>query len=341
MRRSSLRLLAAGTLPVLFLAGCGSSGSSASKSSSSAAGSSSASVTSTSYAASEITPINTIKVNTSNAKKPAITLGTKPVKANETTVKVNKEGTGATVGAKQIVSVDYAVLNGRTGKSLANTFSSNSVGIDLTDSSQFPGLVKAIKGKKIGTTETVIIPAKDGFGTTGSSTLGVNATDSLVFYIKINSATTALKQATGTTKSATKGLPTLKWNGIAKAATIKMPNTTAPKSLKQETLIEGKGATVKSGQTVYALYTGVIWKKNANGTVFDSTGSRKGVPSGFVIGKSQVISAWDKVLVGKKVGSRVLMVVPPSDGYGSTGNTTAGIKGTDTLVFVVDIVAAV
>jgi peptidylprolyl isomerase len=30
-------------------------------------------------------------------------------------------------------------------------------------------------------------------------------------------------------------------------------------------------------------------------------------------------------------------VIPPADGYGPTGSAAAGIKGTDDLVFVVDI----
>ena len=58
-----------------------------------------------------------------------------------------------------------------------------------------------------------------------------------------------------------------------------------------------------------------------------------------MIGKQQVIKAWDAQLVGKTVGSRVLMVVPPADGYGAAGSPPK-IKGTDTLVFVVDILAA-
>jgi len=36
----------------------------------------------------------------------------------------------------------------------------------------------------------------------------------------------------------------------------------------------------------------------------------------------------------------VLMVVPPKDGYGKTGNPQAGIKGTDSLIFVVDVIAS-
>jgi peptidylprolyl isomerase len=35
-----------------------------------------------------------------------------------------------------------------------------------------------------------------------------------------------------------------------------------------------------------------------------------------------------------------MLVIPPADGYGKTGSSAAGINGTDTLVFVVDIVSA-
>ncbi len=40
------------------------------------------------------------------------------------------------------------------------------------------------------------------------------------------------------------------------------------------------------------------------------------------------------------VGSRVILEIPPAKGYGKEGNEAAGIKGTDTLFFVVDILAA-
>jgi peptidylprolyl isomerase len=63
---------------------------------------------------------------------------------------------------------------------------------------------------------------------------------------------------------------------------------------------------------------------------------------GFVIGASppQVIPGWSDGLLGKKVGSRVLLSIPPAEGYGKQGSSQAGIKGTDTLVFVVDILGS-
>ena len=89
-------------------------------------------------------------------------------------------------------------------------------------------------------------------------------------------------------------------------------------------------------------YVGALWRTGkGNGTAFDASWKR-GQPFSFVIGKkpSQVIPGWDSGLVGQTVGSRVMLVVPPADGYGKAGNSQAGIKPTDTLVFVVDVLGA-
>jgi peptidylprolyl isomerase len=83
-------------------------------------------------------------------------------------------------------------------------------------------------------------------------------------------------------------------------------------------------------------YTGVIW---GSGKQFDSSWDRR-TPADFTIGTGNVIPGWDTGLVGQTVGSQVLLVVPPDQGYGSNGNSQAGIAGTDTLVFVVDILDA-
>ena len=111
-----------------------------------------------------------------------------------------------------------------------------------------------------------------------------------------------------------------------------------PKKLQTEVLEEGDGPAVKKGDLIVADYLGATWR---NGKTFDNSYDR-GNPAAFTLtdGQGGVISGWVKGLTGVKAGSRVLMVVPPKDGYGKTGNSQAGIKGTDSLVFVVDIIAA-
>ena len=60
----------------------------------------------------------------------------------------------------------------------------------------------------------------------------------------------------------------------------------------------------------------------------------------FPIGAGRLIKAWDNGIPGQTVGSRLLIVVQPADGYGAAGSPQAGIKGTDVLVFVLDILDA-
>lgn len=80
-------------------------------------------------------------------------------------------------------------------------------------------------------------------------------------------------------------------------------------------------------------YLGQVW----GGHVFDNSYDR-GATISFPIGMGVVIGGWDDGLVGRQLGSRVLMSIPPEHGYGPAGVPQAGIKGSDTLVFVVDLV---
>ena len=60
-------------------------------------------------------------------------------------------------------------------------------------------------------------------------------------------------------------------------------------------------------------------------------------PTTFGIGGFGLIPAWDSALVGVTEGSRVLLTVPPEDGYGPEGNPSIKVKGDDTLVFLIDV----
>jgi peptidylprolyl isomerase len=122
--------------------------------------------------------------------------------------------------------------------------------------------------------------------------------------------------------------------------TVTFPASQPPKQLIEQTLVSGSGTAVASGDTVITNYVGEIWptKVGSQPDVFDSSFSR-GAPAGFVIGVGAVIPGFDKTLVGKQLGTRMLLSIPPADGYGPSGNSQAGISGTDTLVFVVDLLA--
>ncbi|MDQ2838596.1 MAG: FKBP-type peptidyl-prolyl cis-trans isomerase [Actinomycetota bacterium] len=121
--------------------------------------------------------------------------------------------------------------------------------------------------------------------------------------------------------------------------TVNIADRAAPSTLSQQVLTAGTGAAVAKGDTLVANYVGQTWApKSGKPNVFDSSFDR-GMPAAFVIGVGSVIPGWDKTLVGQKIGTRLLLSIPPADGYGTTGQSQANISGTDTLVFVIDVIA--
>jgi peptidylprolyl isomerase len=53
------------------------------------------------------------------------------------------------------------------------------------------------------------------------------------------------------------------------------------------------------------------------------------------VAKDTVVSGFVKGLVGQKVGSQVLLVIPPDEGYGAQGQ--GEVPANATIIFVVDI----
>lgn len=117
--------------------------------------------------------------------------------------------------------------------------------------------------------------------------------------------------------------------------TLTFPDAPPPDELAVQVLSPGEGPLVESGQTIEVNYYGEVW----GGSMFDNSYDR-GSSIEFPIGVGTVIAGWDNSLVGQPIGSRVLVAVPPHEGYGPRGVPQAGIGGDDTLVFVVDILNA-
>jgi FKBP-type peptidyl-prolyl cis-trans isomerase len=255
-------------------------------------------------------------------------------------VKILIQGNGPTITKSDLFLSNFTIYvwSGTTNKLLDSTYSSSP---QVLPASLLPGIQSAVTGKKVGSRVLVVVPPKQGYGTSGNSQLGVTGSDTLVFVMDlIQKYSSGTVSASGTKVSSGGGdLPTVSAaQGSAPKVTIPK-GVTPPTTLVSKTLIKGSGPVVTKGEYLVAQYTGVNWR---TGSVFDSSWERS-LPYSFKIGASpsQVIPGWDQGLVGQTVGSRVLLVIPPKDAYGSAGQSQAGIKGTDTLVFVVDIISAV
>jgi peptidylprolyl isomerase len=271
-------------------------------------------------------------------KAPGVTIPTKKAATN-LTVKTVIHGSGPVLTKTDAFVGNYAIyVWSGTAHRLAQSSFAPAQHPTLFAGQLLPGLEKAVIGQKMGSRVLAVIPPKDAFGTSGNPQAGIKGTDTLVFVVDLIKDFHANASASGQrVSSGGSGLP--KVNASTGAApTVKVPSGDPPAKLVTKTLVKGSGSAVAKGQTVVVQYVGAIWK---SGKVFDASWKR-GQPFGFTIGASpsQVIPGWDKGLVGQNVGSRVMLVIPPADGYGKTGNQQAGIKGTDTLVFVVDILGA-
>jgi peptidylprolyl isomerase len=118
--------------------------------------------------------------------------------------------------------------------------------------------------------------------------------------------------------------------------TMTFPANDPVSSLQRVVLSEGTGPAVAQGDWLVVNYLGQIW----GGDVFDNSFD-KGKTLAFQAGPDgQVVPGWKIGMIGVPVGSRIMLTLPPADGYGATGSSGAGISGTDTLVFVVDILQA-
>jgi peptidylprolyl isomerase len=105
-----------------------------------------------------------------------------------------------------------------------------------------------------------------------------------------------------------------------------------PTKLETKDLVTGTGKEAKSGSTVYVNYVGALC---STGKEFDSSWKRN-EPFLFVIGTGEVISGWDKGVIGMKEGGRRLLIIPAELAYGKLGNEPK-IPKNEPLLFVVDL----
>jgi FKBP-type peptidyl-prolyl cis-trans isomerase len=311
MRRIAV-LIAPLLLATLALAGCGGSSSSSSSSSSTSA---------------------KVTVTGAFGKAPSVKIPDQKADGR-LAVQTLIHGQGPALTSTDALLGNYSVYiwSGTTHKLAGSTFSSVPA---LFAGRLLPGLETALKDQTIGSRVLAVIPPKDGYGSQGNPQGGVKGTDTLVFVIDLIKAYPSNASVSGKTVSTGgNGLPKV---SAGNPPTIKVPSSKPPTKLVSKTLIQGTGPTITKGQYLIVQYSGVNWR---TGKVFDSSWSH-GAPFGFVIGASppQVIPGWN-ALIGKKVGSRVMLSIPPAEGYGKQGSSQAGIKGTDTLVFVVDILGS-
>jgi peptidylprolyl isomerase len=279
-------------------------------------------------------PLPAVTAGTKFDEKPTIAKGSgEPSK--QLAVKTLVAGSGKTIAENDFVVANYLGQVWSTAKVFDNSYDRKArLAIQLAQGQIIDGWRYALAGKKAGSRVEMAVPPTWGYGSQGNPQAGIKGTDTLVFVVDV--------QDTFNAKSSAKGkkvpqddadLPKVGTNTDGKAPSIEVPKANAPKKLVAEYVLEGDGEEVAAADSVLVQYKGVLWD---GGKEFDSSYANKQLVS---FSLQQVVKGWAQGLTGKKVGSRVLIVIPPKLGYGDNPPQGSGIKKDSTLVFSVDILA--
>lgn len=267
-----------------------------------------------------------IKVSGKRLQEPKVTVKT-PFTIDQTRVRVIESGKGVKAAADSFVTVHYHGINGRDGEVFDSSFS-REVSATFPLNGVVTGFQTGLTGQQAGSRVLIAMPGSDGYDPAGGQPAsGIEVGDTLIFVVDVLAV--SLTEPSGKAVPAPSGLPQVS-EGTGKP-TVTIPSGSAPSSMKAHALIEGTGRKVAEDDSIVARYVGYSWKTGQLiDDVFDtpSTGEL-----------SSTIPGWQTGLLGKRVGSRVLLVLPPDDGF-PEGSNNPPLEAGDTVVYVVDLLFA-
>ncbi len=84
---------------------------------------------------------------------------------------------------------------------------------------------------------------------------------------------------------------------------------------------EGKGKTLRRGNTVNLFYAGLLM----DGTIFENT-FESGAGTSIQVGRGQTLPGWDEAMTYLKLGTKVSLFIPYQLAYGEAGNANVPPK---------------
>ncbi|GAA5208999.1 FKBP-type peptidyl-prolyl cis-trans isomerase [Microbacterium kyungheense] len=241
---------------------------------------------------------------------------------------VTGDGTAITSN-DQLMVMDVSLFDGTTGDPIVATAYDGDLS-RVTSPSQwatnFPGFETALHCATEGSRVAVAL-SPDDLAEGIAASFKIDEDDSVVAVLDIHKV--YLPSATGQLQfNSGFGLPSVVRAPDGRPGITIPTGTPAPTDLVVQTLIKGDGEKVTGDQPVRVHYTGVVWGADES---FDSTWDG----SAASVTLDGVVPGFAKALEGQTVGSQVMVVIPPDQGYGD--KEQASIPANSTLVFVIDI----
>ena len=226
-----------------------------------------------------------------------------PLNATRTEATTLIKGDGKVVGKGGVAVVSFTFFEGTTGEAADTAVNYT----PITSKAIGSGLANALSCARVGSRIAVVVPPKEG-----ASMFGVGDGHSLVAIADVERALPA--RATGSRRAATPGFPTvvLAPNG---QPGIVVGDRSEPKKLNAAVLREGDGSVTKKTDTLIVQTQTVSWADptTATGTWEDGSPTTQTLSDG---------TALSKELVGRKVGSQVIVLLPKSDTQSGAAEVT-------------------
>ncbi len=266
-----------------------------------------------------------------------------PTVTKRTEVTTLNAGTGLELGPDDIAAIQLSLYTAADGKLVGSTGEqsgfSRSSAIQATVGLKGSAIARALLCERVGARVVTVLTAAQYFGSASqASSQGVSPGTVIVGIADIVKGYRG--RATGILQPLQSGFPSVV------TAPDGTPGLTLdlqepPKTAQSELVRGGSGPVVKAGQKVLLQVQAVAWTNPPPTTTFDSTWKTH-TPRFYTLtalAENSTSQSLDKssvkALVGKRVGSQVLVVVPAKDGYPS-GKAPSGYPS-GTLIFVYDI----
>ena len=263
-----------------------------------------------------------------------------PLIAKDTQVSALTTGDGHLVAPGETVVVQVSIYSGDSGDLVISTDYS-APGLLRLAGDAVPEFGKVVQCEAVGSRVAAVGPASDLVGEAAITANNLPLADDDTVVLVVDLVGSYLGKANGADQIAQAGLPSIALAPDGRPG-FTFPTGDIPTDLKIATLKAGNGEKVEKGDSVVVNYTGVLWDDKS---VFDSTWERDAptillAESSADAATGGLVPGFAKALIGAKVGSQVLVSIPPEFGY-PAGSGPATVPDGSTMVFVVDVLGIV
>lgn len=256
--------------------------------------------------------------------EPKVTFPT-PIVTKETQVSVVKEGHGPALTTGTPVLIKYTIYSGATAKVLSSS-SYGAPTTPITVGSATAGAIgKALECSQVGSRLAIAVKDSELTSATAKPTKASEPADIVVLDV----VKSFLPKANGALQRGVSNMPAVV-TAADGAPGLSFPSVDAPDKRVVQVIRQGKGHELTADDTVVTKFTAVDWATKP--TVQGSTWTGQGGNSATTIplNSSQIPAEVRTSLIGQRVGSQVMVVIPPSAASGQT----------QTIVYVFDVLGS-